>query len=221
MIDEHLAYITEYLPRYLSNDKQKSLFASLKSEFPFSKNPEKVYKELQDKSVFYQGDAIIDIPFSRLNVQEKKFDLKTLTGAIISNTCDIASTNKRNITPYVNLAAIHRIDEFSAYLKSTNISDLKITEFVENIRNNIVSTLFYLPEIKSNGTIIFHESFIRFDETTSLSIEFLNEGKFDKNYIRNNGDRVYSFSNYGFYLFLFKLSVHFCRIRESVFIDSC
>lgn len=218
MNEEHLEYIRQILPKYLSSDDRESLFSSLKEDFPNSSDPHKLYRELDDKNYYYQGDAIIDIPFSSINIENKKFDLETISGAILSNTCDINSENERLYPPNITLGAIYPLKEFTEYLEATDVKKDKVSSFISNVRNNLISSIFYLPELKNGSEVLLPESFIRFDQTTTLPIEFINDnGRFNKEYIRNTGDRLFSFSNYGFYLFIFKLSVHFCRFREGVF----
>lgn len=92
----HLEYIRTYLPKYLSPKQQDNLFRVLKENFPHSTNPNKVYLRLADTSVFYQGDVIIDVPFSVWNSTNASFDTKYYTAAILSNTCDI---NPQNLRP--------------------------------------------------------------------------------------------------------------------------
>lgn len=218
MTEDHLEYLRQILPKYLSSEQQKSLFESLKEDFPNSNDPYKLYRELDDKNYYYQGDGIIDIPFSSINIENKNFDLEIISGAILSNTCDITSENERLYPPNITLGAIYPLKDFVKFLEESNISTDKISSFISNVRKNLISSIFYLPELKNRDDILLPESFIRFDQTTTLPIEFINsDERFNKEYLRSEGDRLFSFSNYGFYLFIFKLSVHFCRFREGVF----
>lgn len=219
MHEEHLKHIDQFLPKYLSPRAKESLFSNLKKNFPNSDDPNRLYKRLKDITTYYQGDGILDIPFSVLNTKNKCFDIKYFKGAILSNTCDISTDNRREYKPFVNIAAIYDLKDFTKYLKEQRVSEDKIKVFLKNLRANILSSLFYLPKLEVSGEVIMAESFIRFDHTTCLPIDFINEDKYDKQYQSLGGDRIYTFSNYGFYLFLFKLSVHYCRIREGVFRD--
>lgn len=216
MIENHIEYIERFLPKYLSKDLRESLISNLKEEFPFSNDPYKLYKRIEEKEVFYQGDGMIDIHFSRLNVQKKGFDLKYLPAVIISNTCDIASENDRDYPPYVNFAAIYKLEDFITFMQRIGVKQKRIETFKTNLKNNKITSLFYLPEYRVEGKEIISESLIRFDDTSSIPCHIINE-KYDKSYKQDNGDRLFSFSDYGFYLFLFKLSIHYCRIREGVF----
>ena len=78
--------------------------------------------------------------------------------------------------------------------------------------------MFYLPEKKNGQNVLLEESFVRFDINVTLPISIFSGGTYDNSYAPK-GDRLISFSNYGFYLFLIKLSVHYCRFREGVFRD--
>lgn len=215
--DEHIAFIKNHLPKYLSREQTESLFSSLKTDFPYSNNPDKIYVELVDKSIFYQGDGIIEIPFSTINLENQSFDCIYRKGAVLSNTCDIDPTNERNYLPFALFGSIYELAPFLKYMNENKIKPERINNFENDLRKNQISTLFYLPEIIREDETYFPESFIRFDETTSLPVNFINNNNYNKEYLHKDGDRIYTLSNYGFYLFIFKLSVHFCRFREGVF----
>jgi hypothetical protein len=118
--------------------------------------------------------------------------------------------------PYILFSLIIPLNEYITELNSRGIERERVITFMNNLRENKISNLFYLPELKFNGQVILEESFVRFDYCVSHSNTFILNGKYTINY-SPDGDRIFSFSDYGFYLFLFKISVHFSRIREGVF----
>ena len=214
--DEIFDLIKSHLPKYLSPDLQEDLFKKIHDYFPLSNNPDIVYFRLNDTKCLYQGDGMIDIPFSKLDIEKKGYITEYLNGALLSNTCDLINEYDRLENNHALYAAILPLEEYINKLKSRKISPDRIRSFLNDLKKNKITNLFYLPELKNKEEIIIKESFIRLDYCTSLPSEFIYSGKYDFSY-QSIGDRLYSFSNYGFYLFLFKLSVHFCRFREGVF----
>lgn len=216
-VKQHLELIRTYLPKYLSPEAQENLFKDISENFPYSKNPDKLYIRLDDQDKYYQGDGLIDIPFANLDLKKKKFNTHYYQAVILSNSCDINPEHARLDIPYILFAVIIPLNEYLEELKLKNIDKNRIDSFLNNLRDNKISNLFYLPELKyNNEEIILQESFIRFDFNGSHLSSFILSDNYDKRY-KPEGDRIFTFSNYGFYLFIFKLSIHFTRFREGAF----
>lgn len=216
---EQLELIKTFLPKYLSPEQQEKLFKDIKEDFPCSKNPNKIYIVHQERKVFYQGDGVIDIPFIEFNEVEGKFNTNYYSGAILSNTCDVALEDKERLDePYFNFAAIIPLKKYIELLKNRKIKNDRIISFQNALKNNEISNLFYLPELKKGSKVVIPEAFIRFDYSVSIPSNLIYSQRYDKEYYPK-GDRICTLSNYGFYLFIFKLSIHYCRFRENVFRD--
>lgn len=212
--DETLDLLRTFLPKYLTPDLQDQLFKVVQEEFPFSSDPYKVYSEIADEGFYYQGDGLIDIPFPIFH--EGAFQSAYFKGIIGSNTCDISPENERLEQPNVQFFAIYGLSEYLALLKNKGIVASKIETFKYNLKLNRISNLFYLPEKRFAKEVLLDESFVRFDNSVTLPISIFQGDTYESAYFPH-GDRLFSFSNYGFYLFLVKLSVHYCRFREGVF----
>lgn len=215
-VQRHLELIQTYLPKYLSPEGQENLFKNITENFPHSKNPDILYLRHSNQDNYYQGDGLIDIPFAYLNAEKKMFTTHFYKAVILSNSCDINQEHKGLDIPFILFAAIIPLNDYLAELKSRNIDKIRIDSFLDNLKDNKISNLFFLPELKFNNELILEESFIRFDYNVSLENNFILSDKYNKKYIPD-GDRIFTFSDYGFYLFLFKISMHFTRIREGVF----
>ena len=209
MSDPNWELIRAHLPSYLSAQQQEDLFQELRASFPLSTDPRKVFLSWTDESTFFQGDGVWEIPLALWDSREKGYVTKYYSAAILSNTCDIYPEHSRMKEPHVGVAAIYVLQEFLTLLRRKNISDDRIKTFLDVLRKNMISNLFYLPERQNQ----FPESFIQFDFASSLPISVLD--KYDKR-LRPDGDRLFTLSDYGFYLFLVKLSIHYCRLREGV-----
>jgi hypothetical protein len=214
--DDTLELIRTFLPKYLTPELQENLFKTVQDNFPFSTDPNLIYSQIPEIEYLYQGDCIVDIPFTNFN--KGNFDTAYLNGIIASNTCDISPENDRLDIPNIQFASVFSLKEYIDQLKANDVKQQRIDSFVENLRANKVSNLFYMPEKRNGDTIIIKESFARFDLNVTLPISIFSGEAYNKNYFPI-GDRLVSFSNYGFYLFLIKLSVHYCRFREGVFRD--
>lgn len=213
----HEEFIKKFLPRYLTPEAKEKLLKNVQQEFPLSNNPNKLFRDHQETEIYYQGDGLVEIPFSRINRKEGKFDLLFHPAVVLSNTCDIAPENENRLErPLINFASIFNLEEYIKILEKRKIKKDRIRSFLNDLKNNCISNLFFLPGMEREGDLVIPDSFIRFDYTVSLPEDLLYNEKISKEY-SPKGLRLFTFSDYGFYLFLLKLSVHFCRFREGVF----
>lgn len=197
--------IKKYLPQYLSESATISLFNELK-QFPENIDKRIYTEKLKGDASIYQGDGLHGL----LCINLPNTDAKPLLGMVFSNTCDIDNQNKRLFDARLAFAPIFNLSKYrNAIIKKYVISKKKTIESVdshiEDIKKQNISQIFYLPQ----GSGLENESLVFFDRINNLPSNYFNEKE-----IINN--RVFSLSDYGFYLFLFKLSIHFTRVRENV-----
>lgn len=211
---ELLEIFKTFLPKYLSPEINEDLLRFISSDFPLSNDASKVYSEVAEIETFLQGDAVEEIPFSTFNSSPPSFIADFQQGVLISNTCDITEENERMTSPFASFSLIFKLEEYLDQLRSDGKSNARIKSFENNLKANRLSGFMYLPQKVKDGEIVFSESFLRFDRIANLPASILNR-KYNLAYVPE-GNRLFSFSNYGFFLFLTKLSVHFCRIRENV-----
>ena len=197
--------VKKYLPQYLSDSSSTSLFSELK-QFPENIDKRIYTHKLQNDPSIYQGDGLRNL----LYVNLPNLDAKPLLGMIFSNTCDISEENKRLFDSRLAFAPIFNLDKYrkaliEKYVDSNVKSIESIDSHITDIKRQNISQIFYLP--KSGD--LDSDSFVFLDRINNLLSNY-----FDSEEIKNN--RVFSLSDYGFYIFLFKLSVHFTRVRENV-----
>ncbi len=154
----------------------------------FDIKPKLLYQFL-DNDIIYQGDIIKEMQFVTL-VDDKKYSKKTLKGMLISNTCDYV--NKENVL----VAPIYSFN----YIKERYGNE----SFIESLRKNLVYDKFYLPNYKSIDDFV-----VDFSKLNSVRTKYLLES-----IKKNNITRLLSLSQYGFYLFLTKLTVYLMRREE-------
>ena len=190
--------IRKFLPQYLSVDSTNVLMDELK-RFPDNLYKKFYTKKLESKPVIFQGDGIGDLA----HVDILSMKSKQTFCFVLSNTCDIDLNNKRIYDSNVLYAPIIEIDKYKKMLLNNNISESRVENHITTIKSQRLTPFFYLPAYEHR-----EEAFIRFDMVTA----YPNSEDFKTHLIQN---RTFSLSDFGAYLLLFKLSVHFSRIQEN------
>jgi len=131
-------------------------------------------------------------------------DRKQVRGIILSNSCDISPKNKRDIPANVVFAPIIKLKSFKSRLEQAHISEEKIKSKFSSIRNQMITTLFYLPQ----GAGLDDEYIALLDDIHTVPYRIFSD--------QNNRSKLFTLSQVGFYLFVLKLSVHFCRFHEEI-----
>ena len=121
---------------------------------------------------------------------------------LISNTCDIDEANKRNIPKKAILAKLIPLDTFVETLHEMEVENA--ANILIQVKNQLFSNVIYLPETRDKKEYIAY-----FDDLTIIEVEELTVLKDE---ITSN--RIASLDYFGYYLFIFKLSYHFCRLPE-------
>lgn len=189
----------DYLPRYLSEEDLGGLFAELR-QFPENIDSRFYTRWLQNDPQLFQGDGIRDLPA----VQFPHTEVRDIPALILSNTCDVNLENTRLYPNRVIYAPIVRLAKLEAAIRNNGVSDERVKSFLFDLKRQHISTMFYLPD----GAGLQYESVVLLDRTNNCPLNSAQENLFER--------RLFTLSNYGFYVLLFKLSLHFCRVREQV-----
>lgn len=190
--------IKKYLPQYLSDSDAKQLFSALK-DFP-NNIDERFYSNYSlDDNILYQGDCLKDIPTFNL----PDIRTKLSQSMAISNTCDIDLNNKRLWNTRILFSQIILLEKLEKALYQ-KFSEDRISNYISSLKKQQITNAFYLPKSKN-----LDEAIVFFDYTNSFDINFV-----DRESLKVK--RLVSLSNYGFYILLLKLSIHFTRIQEKV-----
>lgn len=188
-----------YLPKYLSPFAEQNLFEQLK-QFP-NNIDNRIYSEItRQENILYQGDGIEGLLVTNL----PNPDIRSANAMVLSNTCDINPQNKRLFSSQFCYSPILKMAKFKEQLIVNNTyPNNRIEQFMENIRNQRISQILFLP----CGGKLKEDGFIFFDRISSCNLSYLEKAQIA-------GKKLFSLSDYGLYLFLFKLSIHFTRINE-------
>jgi hypothetical protein len=129
---------------------------------------------------------------------------RPVRGIVLSNSCDIDPDNPRDVPTRITFAPIVRLSKYEELLAQAGIDADRITAKVSAIKSQSTTTVFYLPA----GGNLDEDHLVRFDDVHSMpTLRHL-----------ESADRMklFTLSMTGFYLFVLKLSIHFCRLQEKV-----
>ncbi|MFK5975693.1 MAG: hypothetical protein QM493_04200 [Sulfurovum sp.] len=193
--------ISKYLPKYLSDKNQRELFQQLKD---FPDNYHKIFATITNfDNGIIQSDVVENIPF----IQLPNTEIKKAKVLVLSNSCDIEPDNKRHIPPSVSYIPIISLKKLEVLLNTHNKSQEQILNIINDIKKQKITSMFYLPK----GVNLDEECVALFDKTSHCKRDdFFHLAQ------ENNRKKLISFGNYGFYIFLIKLSIHFTRIHEGI-----
>ena len=97
-----------------------------------------------------------------------------------------------------------KLSKYQTQLYKNCTNKDKIINHISDIKKQRITQIMYLP-----ATNNMEESLVFLDKISNIDNKYI-----DRTNLKNL--RIFSFSDYGFYLFVFKLSVHFSRIQEKV-----
>lgn len=185
--------IQNQIPSYLTREAKTNLIKAL-NDFPKIN-----YYTNINLNGYLQGDGWPAFEIISFETQEKK----SVRGIILSNSCDIDSENKRDFPVKINFAPIIRLDNYLSKLKAASLDKEKIQNKENSIRKQLVSSLFYLPQ----GERLETDYVALLDDIHSIPLSHFKQ---------QTTQKLFTLSQVGFYLFLFKISVHFCRFQEGI-----
>jgi hypothetical protein len=193
--EELFEQIRLYLPKYLTPEENKELFSELK-KFPESKN---FYMLSTPPADLLQGDGWTGCVVVNFDSLEKR----PVSGMLLSNSCDVDIRNPRVHNSKVLFAPLIRLSGFQQLLFQAGKNEEQINSTMESIRRQTTTYIFYLPSIP--GTM--DESIILLDDIHNQPLQ---------DFLKTKENRLFTLNPYAFYIFLIKLSIHFCRFQEGV-----
>jgi hypothetical protein len=204
--DDHF---TRILPSYLSDSDKSRLKEGLEQFFPENSAKEIKYDQFYQDDLdrhFKQADLIAEIRCPNWNEVSRQYDISYPDAMLLTNTCDISPDNQRNANIKQCLfAPIISLTEYILDLKENGYTDSQIKSFGSEVKRQKITNIFYLPPYQTSGSdyIVLLDYIFQFpaQELTRLLPDISEE-------------RLKSLSNFGFYLFIFKLSYHLCRLPE-------
>ena len=193
--------ISQFLPRYLSEDSSEVMKREIE-RFTKGEISHSLYTNrwLHEKTI-YQGDALDEMLVIRLPAPQ----INPAKAIILSNTCDIDLNNQRLFDSMIVYAPILDLMKYEQALINNQVSASKVSGHLTAICQQIITQIFYLPAggfLKNDGLVFLHHVC----SCVNSSI--------DRSTITSK--RLFTLSDFGHYLFLFKLSLHFTRLTSKV-----
>lgn len=183
------------LPHYLTHAQREALLADLRA-FPATHN---YYMRSGRPEELLQGDGWKGFVVIRFEDGERK----PVSGVIISNSCDIDVNNRRDLNRNILFAPIVSMSKLTEVIRSVKGQEADVQEKLAAIRRQEIFSMFYLPAFGESS----EEAVILLDDIHSHPVE---------HFMGTDRQRLFRLSQTGFYLFLFKLSLHFTRMGEGV-----
>jgi hypothetical protein len=199
----------ELLPSYLHNVEKGRIYDSL-AQFHSGNNVinyDRFYS-LTKEPYLMQADVLNSVKGILWNEHSQAFDNGFMPAMILSNSCDMNLDNIRNMNEKnVLFAPLFTLSAYINDRRTRGGSEDVIRNFESILRRQEYTNLFYLPPNPVNKD----EYIVQFDQISWLPISEIRE-------IIEHVDeaRFISLSNWGFYLFLVKLSLHMCRTPEEI-----
>ncbi|MHB1074609.1 hypothetical protein [Thiobacillus sp.] len=187
--------IKEQIPYYLTLEAKDNLIKAL-DRFPreIDYYLDRYWEEL------LQGDGWTSVEVIRFDDGARK----SVRAILLSNSCDIAPENKRDLPTKLTFAPIIKLNRYLDLLISAGLDHQQIESKTTAIKEQKVTSLFYLPK----GANL--------DDDYVALLDDLHTVPFNAFGSKADRQKLFTLDQVGFYLFLLKLSVHFCRFHEEV-----
>ncbi len=154
---------------------------------------------------FLQGDLLSGIRQPNYSLETDEFEKLYANAIILSNTCDMDLNNERIVPKEIVFAPLTSFDSFMEELRLLLGDEKRLETIVRGIKGQTYSNVFYLPAVpgtQSDYVCFFDNAFwFPTDELNSYLLDLAQT-------------RIASLDYFGYYLFLVKLSYHFCRLPE-------
>jgi hypothetical protein len=120
---------------------------------------------------------------------------------VISNSCDIDPANRRDRALNILFSPLIALSKYVDLLRQVK-SEAQITPVLTAIRDQKMTSIFHLPE-----GVWGPEGIVLLDTIHAHPLD---------HFLAKNRARLFTLSQYAFYIFIMKLSIHFTRMQENV-----
>lgn len=189
-----LAELAErFLPSYLLPNARAELLKHL-TEFPHNRG----YYSIAPAQEQLQGDGFTNFVIFNFHTAERK----SVKGLVLSNSCDIAAPNTTVEDQRITFAPIISVQKYADLLRASGRDQERIESTLGRMRKQHLNNVFYLPPYGE-----FPESLVLFDDLHSEPLSY---------FWSASKQRLLRLSDFGFWLLVLKLSIHFTRLHEEV-----
>ncbi|MDM0025752.1 hypothetical protein [Variovorax saccharolyticus] len=183
-----------FLTPHLREDRKRGFLEELKN-FP----PKNLYVDSSDPEAL-QGDGWRGVTI--LNFDSGARD--RIMGMVLSNSCDISGANVRAVPLSISFAPLVTVARYEALLRTALNDEARVNNHLADVKAQRVSSMFFLPDPGSLGG----DSIAILDDVRTMPLARFAD---DQERVR-----LFTLSDVGYWLFLFKLAYHFCRFHEGI-----
>ena len=194
-------HLQQQIPHYLAAEDQRILVDELKTisnggtaDYFLSTHRDSFQEDM------LQGDGWRGFQLVMLQTGRQH----SVQGLVLSNSCDVDPANPRTIPARVTFAPLVKLSSYEQLLKNSPIDANKVDDKITAIKAQWVSNIFYFPA----GGPLAEDHVVRLDDIHSMPV-VAHSATPDR-------EKLFTLSNTGFYMLVFKLSIHFCRLQEKV-----
>ena len=192
--------IKKYLPQYLSEIELNNLRKELEN-FPTDGTKDTVYTiALANADYLLQGDGVANLDY----INFPDVVIKPIDVILLSNTCDMSIENKRMNPCRIIYAPILKFDIYARKLRESFPSQ-RVDNHLRDIKAQQISQAMFLPK----GGKMDYDGIVFFDRAISIPLS-------EETMQSMCDNKLFTLSNFGLYLLLLKLSIHFTRIQERI-----
>lgn len=196
MTDEIFEQVRVYLPKYLSPTQTRELYDALRQ---FPNLPTFYLPPATSDGDLLQGDGWRGFIVSEFHGNRRKI----VAGIILSNSCDIDTQNTSHLPRRILFCPLISLYEYERALIHEGLGATQIANILQDIRRQRITDIFYLPGGPYGPT----ESMALLDDVHPHPLaDFKNKER----------TRMFRLHQSAFYVFVVKLSIHFCRLQEKV-----
>jgi hypothetical protein len=189
--------IHSYLPYYLTAEAKTWIINEL-NKFPLGEMQYFLLHGFEQEML--QGDGWTRLQLRNFVTGEQS----AINGVVLSNTCDVTPENKRDLPVNITFSPLIPVEAYTALLIQAGLPRTSIDAKIAAMKRQEVTNIFYVP----TGGALKSEHFVLLGDVHSLPAKVYQEDP--------NKNKLFTLSQAGFYLFLLKLSMHFCRFHEEV-----
>lgn len=193
--------LQQQIPFYLTAEDQRVLVNELQA-IAGGRAADYLLSDYCDSfgQVMLQGDGWRGFQMFLFDSGERR----SVRGVVLSNSCDVDPENPRDVPARLVFAPLVKLSAYEALLAKSGIDAAKVGAKIAAIRAQKTTNIFFLP---ASG-LLAEDHVVRLDEAHSMPVA--------AHMNCNEREKLFTLSNTGFYMLVFKLSVHFCRLQERV-----
>jgi hypothetical protein len=194
--EEIFEQVSLFLPKYLTPSQKQDLYSEM-LRFPGTTQFYLHRPDLRDQLL--QGDGWQGFIAINFHTGQRK----DVSGVILSNSCDVSTDNSRSLPVNILFAPLVNLSQYEQLLLANGKSPAQVGSQFNEIRNQKVTSMFYLPRLSG----VIEESIILLDD---IHVHPL------RDFLEVSHEPLFQLNQFAFYLFLIKLSIHFCRFQEGI-----